>query len=307
MPLKLADGLLTLIQERAKGILLERDARIVTVQAGGPLLGLLNDETVVLPRGLGLDLSNILDRVAARDVLGASGEKALLKRVRESLSEAGRSLLEGDGLKKMADRLQSLVSGASAGSVVRMVGRQAAIGISFVTTLHNLTDLDLASKIPEGWAQYFFADNGFETVDGIAILSPGHGKLPAAVAQLPVSTEGFNQLKGLVSERSAEQYVRDLIRITVEVAADARYDDIRARYARMLGKMKTPDAKAKAGRWFRGFGSLAESMVTSAVEEAALGLAQFQTNPVMAAAAATYAGTVARKATQHVFLSEVGV
>lgn len=33
-------------------------------------------------------------------------------------------------------------------------------------------------------------------------------------------------------------------------------------------------------------------------------MAQFQTNPLIAAAAAAYAGTAARKATQDVFLSE---
>jgi len=34
---------------------------------------------------------------------------------------------------------------------------------------------------------------------------------------------------------------------------------------------------------------------------------QFQTNPILAASAATYAGTVARKATQHVFLAELAM
>jgi hypothetical protein len=67
------------------------------------------------------------------------------------------------------------------------------------------------------------------------------------------------------------------------------------------------DNQTKARRWFKGAASLSESLVTSAVEEASLGVAQFQTNAVIAAAAATFAGTVARKATQHVFLSEVGV
>jgi hypothetical protein len=46
-------------------------------------------------------------------------------------------------------------------------------------------------------------------------------------------------------------------------------------------------------------------MVTSAVEEATLGVAQFQTNPLLAASAGTFAGSVARKAAQHVFLKEI--
>jgi len=38
-----------------------------------------------------------------------------------------------------------------------------------------------------------------------------------------------------------------------------------------------------------------------------LGVAQFQTNPMLAASAATYAGTAARKATQHTFLSHIPI
>ena len=45
----------------------------------------------------------------------------------------------------------------------------------------------------------------------------------------------------------------------------------------------------------------------SAVEQAALGVGTFQANPLIAAAAGTFAGTAAREAAQHVFLSERGV
>jgi hypothetical protein len=45
--------------------------------------------------------------------------------------------------------------------------------------------------------------------------------------------------------------------------------------------------------------------VTSAVEEACLGVSTFQTNALIAASAGTFAGTAARKATQHVFLAEL--
>ena len=57
----------------------------------------------------------------------------------------------------------------------------------------------------------------------------------------------------------------------------------------------------------KGAASMAESLVTSAVEEALLGVAQFQTNPMLAASAATYAGTTTRKATQHAFLSHIPI
>ena len=63
----------------------------------------------------------------------------------------------------------------------------------------------------------------------------------------------------------------------------------------------------KLMRWFRGVSGVAESQAMSAVEQAALGVATFQSNPLIAAAAGTFAGTAARKAAQHVFLSELGV
>ena len=91
---------------------------------------------------------------------------------------------------------------------------------------------------------------------------------------------------------------------SLEAVGDIRYDDLPARYQSLLDKLQGAEGQAKARRWFRGVGSHAEAIVTSAVEEATLGVSQFQTNPLVAAAAATYAGTAARKAAQHVFLSQ---
>ncbi len=51
---------------------------------------------------------------------------------------------------------------------------------------------------------------------------------------------------------------------------------------------------------------MAESTVTSAFEEAGNGVGWFQTNPIIAAAIGTFAGSAARKATQDVFLKELG-
>jgi hypothetical protein len=50
---------------------------------------------------------------------------------------------------------------------------------------------------------------------------------------------------------------------------------------------------------------MAEAAVTSSVEELVSGIGSFQLNSLIAAAAGTYAGTLACKATQHVFLLEV--
>ena len=286
-------GLLTLIHERAES----------------PLRALLMEGDRDVPGGLGLDLTRLLDQVTSSDVFAGEGPASAVDRARDKLSEFGRSLASGQGIADLRDTVREIAAKIPPGGIGRSVAgalsRQAAIGISFVTTLRNLGDPALVSKIPEGWARYFFAEKGFETVDGISIISPGHGTVSASA--LLEGGEGLKQLKGLVSERSAEQYVRDLIRITVEVAADTRYNDIPARYATLLDQMGDEAKQARTARWFRGFASLAESMVTSAVEEVVLGVAQFQTNPVLAAAAASYTGTVARKATQHVFLSAAEV
>ncbi|MBI3301991.1 MAG: hypothetical protein HYZ72_07940 [Deltaproteobacteria bacterium] len=69
--------------------------------------------------------------------------------------------------------------------------------------------------------------------------------------------------------------------------------------------MPEEEKKNKFADWFKGFSSVAESTVTGAVEEASLGVAAFQSNALIAASVGTFAGTAARKAAQHVFLSEL--
>ena len=57
--------------------------------------------------------------------------------------------------------------------------------------------------------------------------------------------------------------------------------------------------------WFKGFSAIAESAVMRAVEVGTQGVSQFQTNPLIAAAAGTFAGTVARKLGQDSFLTKL--
>ncbi len=124
-------------------------------------------------------------------------------------------------------------------------------------------------------------------------------------------------LKRLTSSKTAEQYIRDIVRINGETVGDLVYDLVR-RYAAMMTAVaqgckdagRTADIDktiTTAKRWFMGFSSHAEAAVMGAVEEALLGAASFQLNPLIAAAAGTAAGTAARKATQHVFLRELNV
>ena len=315
MDTQIAYGLLSLIQDRAAAVL-ERDdtetRRFAALTVAGSLLDQLKDSKRRSPDGLSLDLGGLVDQLDVLDLVDDGDSSRLRGRLHDVGSLAQR-LVDGDGLKAARATIEKLVAGSAptgGGSlpVLALLRRQLGIGISFATTLKNLANLDLAREIPEGWKAYFFGDNGFETIDGMAIVPPGTPATcwPGSICR-SVSLENLGaavaELKGAFKERSGEQYVRDLIRITAEVAGDRRYK-LRTRYPAMLNAVTDRD---KAARWFRGMGSMAESLVTSAVEEACLGVAQFQTNPIIAASAATYAGTVARKATQHVFLAEVGM
>jgi hypothetical protein len=74
-------------------------------------------------------------------------------------------------------------------------------------------------------------------------------------------------------------------------------------------KQRQHDPQKKAAvenkftNWFRGFSSMAESGSMRAVEIGTQGFSEFQTNPLIATAAGSFAGTVARKISQHSFLN----
>jgi hypothetical protein len=174
--------------------------------------------------------------------------------------------------------------------------KQFVIGLSLVTTLTNLFKPNLPKTILDAYTAYFFADSGYQTVEGSQISPP--------VQWGNVATDP-SSLKGFLSEKTGIRYLRDLIDLTVDAAGDVQYD-LRTRFKSVsTGASLTDAQKNVATRWFKGFGAMAEGAVTSAVEEVVSGLGQFQLNPLIAAAAGTYAGTLARKATQHVFLLEL--
>jgi hypothetical protein len=173
---------------------------------------------------------------------------------------------------------------------------QFSILVSFATTALTLPKT-AGPAIEDALLRYFFTPGGYETVDGTQIVAPIH------LADIDLGKVG--QLKAVFSERTAERYVRDLVRLTVEAADDARYYDLKRRYAATLELLADDDQRTKCVSWFKGFSSMAEAAVTASVEEACLGVASFQSNALIAASAGTFAGTAARKATQHVFLSEL--
>ncbi len=313
-------SVLTLVHDRAAS-LLKGDQ---PPAADSVLLGALRDPSATTPD---LDIATLLDRFQMSDLFEGLADRNPVGDVPDRLRTLVSGLLRGNGLDAVRGALQGLPQLGPAdvfrGNLLGLLTRQVGVGISFVTTLRNLTDVpQIGDRILGGWKEYFFGDTGFVTVDGITIVAPGHDILGQVGQGLPLDAakrlDSLRGLRGLLNERSAEQYVRDLIRITVEVAADTRFSNssgnLRSRYANMAIKVgddlpadQAQANQAKAARWFKGVASMAESLVTSAVEEAVLGVSQFQTNPIIAASAATYAGTAARKVTQHVFLSQVGV
>lgn len=325
MGLQLSYDLLTAIQNRASLAL--KEWTVPPRDPGSPslLLNALNREDTAAPELDLFDVSPLLDRL---DLGGLVGEGDTTPDVRQWLTGAignlgglhgvAHQVLSGNPTAIVRGLVDRLRTGGSAGGgrlpdvVGGILRRQLGVGISFVTTLTNLETAELPEQVVGGWKSYFFGENGFQTVDGIEIIAPGHSGLlasltPASVASVALDPDGFKQglrgLRGLLNERSGEQYVRDLIRIVVEVGGDLRYQ-LPARRRELMDLVRDQD---KATRWFKGAASMAESLVTSAVEEALLGVAQFQTNPMLAASAATYAGTAARKATQHAFLSHIPI
>jgi hypothetical protein len=296
-------GLLALVQQRIAGVL-DRPGNdlLPELSLDGNLLDHLRDRQIETPRGLVLNLGKLLDAADLDDLVGSQGVDGLLGRLRGRVGGIAKDLLEGGGVGSIADSVKDIFKNTG-GTTVDLGGllrRQASIAVSFVTTLRNVADARTVTAIREGWTRYFFAERGFVTVDDVPIVPPDQlGSLKSRLMDA-----GPEVFKSMLSERKADRYVRDLIRVMVETVGDLRYHDLPARYQALLGKVGGEEAEAKTSRWFRGVGSHAEGIVTSAVEELALGIAQFQTNPIIAAAAATYAGTAARKAAQHVFLSE---
>jgi hypothetical protein len=311
MDSRLAYGITAVIQDRAASISAQHALPRIMSMDGGSLFDQLADERLETPQQLALDLSALLDlldlttlldeqdplRTIFRNFIGEPGE------VIRALIDAKHPAETGAAVKRLFAWDQMKDFRHLATTIGPFLQRQVSIALSFVTTLKNLGEPLLWKGIPEAYLTYFFGEHGFVTVDGIPILPPMHFGDVIPVGPASVKPE-LDKLKGLLSERTAERYVRDLIRITVEAAEDARYQ-LRVRYRNLVGRV-TEDQRAKVMRWFKGMTSLAESLVTSAVEETILGVAQFQTNALIAASAGTYAGTAARKAAQHVFLGELG-
>jgi hypothetical protein len=177
-------------------------------------------------------------------------------------------------------------------TVLPFVRSQVGILLSLATTTTNLPGA--GSDIEHAILEYFFTSDGFRTVDGLQLVAPVH------IADL----NSPDAVKSALSKSTAEKYVRDLIQVIVEAADDFRYNNLRSRHDSVRNAL--PSAiQPKFDGWFKGFPAMAESATMQAVEEATLGISEFQTNSIIAASAGSFAGTAAKKAAQHVFLREL--
>lgn len=185
------------------------------------------------------------------------------------------------------------------------LSQQLWVGMALFSIVSNAAEAqrnNVGQAVATAYQNYFFSENGYLTLEGGTIAPPSADSITdySHVTLAQVRAE----LRSYASRRTADNYVRDLIRVTVEASGNALFA-LDGRYQKLLA---LTDDKAKIKQaWFKGFSTLAESTVTSAVEQAALGISTFSTNPIIAAALGTFAGSAARKATQLVFLEEIGL
>ena len=183
------------------------------------------------------------------------------------------------------------------------VRHQLGLGLSVGALIRVVTrPEETARTVVEAYESYFFEEGGFTTVEGGKIVPPSFDI--GADASNPTLAQIASQVRKFASHKTADQYIRDLVRITVEAGGDKLFN-LGQRYNRLMPR--TDDLGKKEQSWLRGFASFAESAVTSAVEEAAQGISTFSTNPLIAASLATFTGTAARKATQNAFFLELGL
>src|SRR5262249_30407243 len=105
-----------------------------------------------------------------------------------------------------------------------LLASQFSILVSFATSATRLP-VEGAKAVEEAVLQYFFTTDGSQTVDGTRLVSP--------VQLSDINVQALGNLKSLFSG-TAERYVRDLVRLMVEAADDARYDNLPQRYQATL-------------------------------------------------------------------------
>jgi hypothetical protein len=274
----------------------------------------------------GKDLSDLVNGVRS----AFRGQLGLLEKQHDTIVGLVVAQDPGD-LREAADKLFAGVvdgfggsSGGPAGESVsrlrQLLGRDVGVALPFATILSAVRGAGQdAAAIPQSVEravlEYFFTADGFKTVDRENVVAPVHVSdvKEAVVGAVQQRDLTGVQLRGLFSKTSAERYLRDIIRVIVESAYDAArgLKDPGGRFGTVVSGLRSRASQSKSGdaiekqfvTWFRGFASMAESASMRAVEVGTQGVSEFQTNPLIAAAAGSFAGTVARKLAQDSFLA----
>jgi len=266
-----------------------------------------------------LDVSQLVDKL--RNALG--GRLGLFEQQRDAIANliAAR---DPAGLRDAVRALFQQVSGGITGSSTKdsvsrlqqFIGNDLGTALPFTTMIGALQQgLGNVAGVPESVERalldYFFRPEGYKTLDGESLASPVHlsdvgsGIATATSAGSPAA--GLQALKGLLSTPTAERYIRDLTRVIVDSAYDVARglgdrDGTKGLYGGVVSRLSN---QKKFVAWYRGFASMAESVAIRAVEVGTQGVSQFQTNPLIAAAAGSFAGSVARKFAEDSFLTMV--
>ena len=191
-----------------------------------------------------------------------------------------KDLVEIEQLKNLPDALRGIIH------------MEIGLALSFITVINNLKDIRI-EDYEDSFNQYFFSD-GYKTVSEDLIVRP---KLPHISSFVDIKTLG-NQIK-------AERYIRDIIRIIVETTGDRLYK-LRERYPKFIQEYQD-NSKKKLIDWFDSFGDMAEASLLPVVEGVINGAFSIKLNPLIAAAIGTFCSVTARKATEHSYLTLLGI
>jgi hypothetical protein len=192
-----------------------------------------------------------------------------------------RDLVQIDQLKRLPEVIRGIVH------------MDVGLTLSFVAATKNLAELKM-EDYEDSFNNYFFSKDGYKTVAGNLIVPP---KLP--------KLSNLTDIKALGNGIDAERYIRDMTRIMAETSGDRSYD-LRKRYTELLRRYEE-QSKKKLIDWFDSFGDLAEASLLPVVEGIISGAFNMQLNPLVAAAIGTFCSVTVRKATEHSYLTLLGI
>jgi len=185
---------------------------------------------------------------------------------------------------------------------LHFVGHQIGLGLSLFALLDSARNVaKTAEAVGDGYRNYFFDENGFSTLEGGKIAPPTFDL--GADTNNPTLGQIASEVRKFASRKTADQYIRDLIRVTVESSCDeffhltSRYGQLRTRTDERPKSPSLVQGICFAGRIHRDLGGRAGR--TRCI--------QLFDQPLIAASLATFAGTAARNTTQNVFLLEIGL